>query len=129
MPHRLALAGLIAGCALLALGHQPALGETNAEKAGVQLAKMLEGRVAGEPEDCILLRPVRRMKVLEGHALVFESGNTLWINTTADPGAIRKWDTFEFRSFGQRLCSYDQVNGRQGPLDLVEFVPWRKIAS
>lgn len=129
MRHRLALAGLMAGCALLALGHQPALGETNTEKADAQLAQLLEGRVAGEPEDCILLRPVRRMTVLEGHGLVFHSGNTVWINPTSDPAAVRKWDTFEFRAFGQRLCSYDQVNGRQGPLDLVAFVPWRKVES
>lgn len=90
---------------------------------------MLEGRVAGKPEECIQIRPIRRMTVLEGHALVFHSGNTLWIQTTADPGALRKWDSFAFRSFGQRLCSYDTVNGRQGPLDLVEFVPWRKAES
>lgn len=127
MKHPKAVGGLAAGCAVLALAHQPALGESNADKARAQLEQMLEGRVAGEPEDCILIRPIRRMTVLEGHGLVFHSGNTLWINPTSDPAAVKKWDTFEFRAFGQRLCSYDTVNGRQGPLDLVAFVPWRKI--
>lgn len=122
-----AIAALTAGVAALAVGSQPASSETSAEKAAAQLARMLDGRVAGEPEDCILLRPIRRMTVLEGQGLVFHSGTTLWINRTADPAAIRKWDTFEFRAFGQRLCSYDTVNGRQGPIDLVAFVPWRKV--
>lgn len=115
----------VAGAALASMAMPLAAQSAPAEAQG-ELSKMLAGRVAGPAEDCIMLRPVSRLIVVENSALVFRSGDTLWVNTTTSPDALREADRFDFTAFGQRLCSSDKVSGRQGPLDLVAFVPYRK---
>ena len=53
--------------AALAVASTPALAErqTGEEK----LAKMLEGREAGQPQKCIMARPVRSTKIIDGTAI------------------------------------------------------------
>ena len=140
--------GFVAAAAFAALMAAPlaqAQADTQAEPAPqsrqakrvateqAKLAKMLEGREAGEPERCITMRPTDQMQVIEGTALVFRSGSTMWVNTTADPESIDKWDTYVFRRYGSQLCSMDIVTTLDrgsgmynGNVSLVEFVPWRK---
>jgi hypothetical protein len=42
-----------------------------------ELAKLLEGRVAGTPRSCISQHEARDVRVIDGRALVFGWGNTI----------------------------------------------------
>lgn len=98
-----------------------------------RLAKMLEGRVAGEPESCISTFPSPQLTVIDGTALVYKRGNTLWVNRTDHPHAIDDDDALVTRQFGTRLCNTDIVTTVDrnamfytGNIFLSEFVPYRK---
>src|SRR3546814_11442445 len=45
-----------------------------------KLARMLEGRAAREPRDCITLTSVTSSQVVDKTALVYRDGTTLWVN-------------------------------------------------
>src|SRR3546814_14189161 len=45
-----------------------------------KLSKMLEGRVAGEPQDCISLPAASSSEVIDKTAIVYRIGSTLWVN-------------------------------------------------
>lgn len=98
------------------------------------LAKMLEGRVAGEPENCINTFGSRSLTQIEDTALVYKSGDTIWVNYTKTPEAIDDSDYLVIRKFsGSQLCRTDQVTTRDrfgnffsGVIFLDDFVPYRK---
>lgn len=91
--------GTLAAAALL-FG-QPALADTNeAEGEAVEmtegeerLAKLLEGRVAGEPERCIRQLPTDRMVTIDGTAYVYGRGKTIYVQRTRQPDRIDRRDT------------------------------------
>ncbi len=103
----------------------------------VKLAKMLEGRVAGEPRDCIYLPTIRSSRVIEKTAIVYDAGGTMWVNRP-DSGAysLDRDDILVTDVHGSQLCSIDIVrlvdhtsfiyNGFVG---LGKFVPYRKEAA
>ena len=99
-----------------------------------KLAKLLEGRVAGEPENCIRDRPLRSFQVIDGTAIVYRVGSTVWVNYTRNPQALDDSDTLVFRRFGSQVCSTDIVSTVDrfagfytGNIFLDEFVPYRKV--
>lgn len=98
-----------------------------------RLAKMLEGRVAGEPESCIRTFPSTQLTVIDGTALVYKQGRTLWVNRTDQPRAIDDNDALLTRQFGTQLCDVDIVTTFDrtagfytGNIFLTEFVPYRR---
>lgn len=104
-------------------------------KGQAELAKLLDGRVAGEPERCVRTFPSRNVEIIEGTALVIRAGNTVWVNTTQDPETLDEDDALLIRKFGStsQLCRLDQVttfdrfNGfYTGNIFLTDFVPYRK---
>ncbi len=99
-----------------------------------KLAKLLEGRVAGEPENCIRTFPSRSFTIINDTALVYRQGKTLWVNYTRTPDAIDDDDVLVIRKFGSgtRLCRLDQVTTQDrfagfftGIIFLDDFVPYR----
>lgn len=106
--------------------------KTLKEKAGAQLERMLEGRVAGEPQDCIFLPSTGdHLQVLEGTALVFGRGKTIYVNYTQDPDSIDRSDTFVFKRSSSRLCDVDIVTTREvgnytGNVMLAKFIPYTR---
>ena len=42
--------------------------------------KLLEGRVAGEPQDCIYLPRIRSSQIIDGTAIVYDAGSTIYVN-------------------------------------------------
>ena len=51
-----------------------------------RLAKLIEGRTAGTPRDCIVTRPTGNdLTVIDGTALVYRAGGKLWVNRTRQP--------------------------------------------
>ena len=102
-----------------------------------ELARALEGRVAGEPVDCISLNRVRSTRVIPGTAIIYEVGNTLYVNRPrAGARSLDRWDALVSRPFGNQLCSVDVIqlydtSSRitHGAVFLDEFVPYRRVRT
>lgn len=119
---------LIAAAALIAA---PA---TASEKRDpeAKLAKLLEGRVAGEPQKCIFLPSVRNSQVIDETAIVYRIGGTLWVNRPKGAESLDDDDILLTRTTGSQLCNIDTVELRDrssrmfsGFVSLGDFVPYR----
>jgi hypothetical protein len=104
-----------------------------------KLAKLLEGRVAGEPTDCIYLPRVRSSRIIDDTAIVYDAGSTIYVNRPR-AGAYGLDDddvmVTEFHGGGTSLCSIDVVRLHDrstlfynGFVSLGEFVPYRKVSA
>ncbi|HSJ77585.1 MAG TPA: hypothetical protein VK913_02520 [Erythrobacter sp.] len=106
--------------------------ETKGEK---RLAKLLEGRVAGEPQRCIRTLPNQRMQTIDRTAYVYGSGGTIYVQRTRDPGSINDNDALVARRFNaSELCrldvmtTIDRVNGIfTGAVFFEDFVPYTRV--
>src|SRR3546814_17468799 len=77
-----------------------------------KLAKMLDGRVAGEPRDCITLSSVTSSQVVDKTAIVYRIGSTMWVNRPEN-GAESLDDNDNIlitKLISPRLCSLDTVH-------------------
>ena len=121
-----------AAAALLALAPADARPRLSPEE---QLAKELNGRVAGEPVDCINLRNVRSSRIIRDTAIVYDAGSTIYVNRPrAGADSLSPWDTQVTRLHSSRLCSIDTVkmvdptsHFMTGLVFLGDFVPYRKF--
>lgn len=108
--------------------------ETPVSKGEAKLAKLIEGRIAGEPKSCITMIGSRPMTKIDDTALVYRAGNTVWVNRTRTPEAIDDNDYLVIRKFGtSQLCKSDNVttydrsgNFFSGVIFLDDFVPYRE---
>lgn len=103
-------------------------------KGEIKLAKMLEGREAGEPTSCVRLFPTSNLTVIDGTALVYKRGSTLYVNIPSNPKSIDDRYTIVTRSSDTRLCRTDIVTTIDrtkgfytGNISLGEFVPYKKV--
>lgn len=101
-----------------------------------RLARMLEGRVAGEPVNCLSHWNTRDMRVIDGVALVFRAGGTLWVNRPENAEDLDDDDIMVTRTFGSQLCDLDIVRTVDrtsqfptGFINLGEFVPYRRVET
>ena len=104
-----------------------------------KLAKMLEGRVAGEPTDCIYLPRVRSSTIIDRTAIVYDAGSTIYVNRPR--GGEQSLDdddvmVTDLHGSGSSLCSVDVVRLHDrtnffysGFVSLGEFVPYKKVAA
>lgn len=102
-----------------------------------RLEKRLEGRVAGAPVDCIYMPVVRNTTVYSKTAIVYDAGETLYVNRP-DSGAssLDEDDVLVTNLTGAQLCSVDVVKLHDrtshffsGSVGLGKFVPYRKPAK
>jgi hypothetical protein len=99
-----------------------------------ELARALQGRVAGEPVDCIDLHRVRSSRIINDTAILYEAGSTLYVNRPrAGAQSLNQWDALVTRLPTTRLCSIDTVRlfdpttqMMTGIVFLGEFVPYRR---
>lgn len=106
-------------------------------KGEQRLAKLLEGREAGEPVACIRTLPQQRTQTINGTAYVYGSGNTIYVQRTRTPDQIDNFDALVINRFNAtRLCRYDvitaidSVNGFfSGAVFFEDFVPYTKITA
>jgi hypothetical protein len=122
----------ILAASLLAAG-VPAVAKDKAERGEAELAEMLEGRTAGEPKRCLSDFERRNMRVIDGTAFVFESGDTIYVNRPAGARMLDWNDVPVFKIWGGQLCEKDTVELRDsaslipGPvLFMGEFVSYRR---
>jgi hypothetical protein len=120
----------------LALACATAHAETRIEKNQAKLAKMLEGRVAGEPQTCIPGFAANRLEVIDGVALVYSFGDTLYVAKPTQPGQLVRDDILVVERFGGQLCHNDVIRTvdryggfMTGVLFLGKFVPYKKQDS
>jgi hypothetical protein len=126
---------LIAGCLGLIAGAGVAVARTpDNPRAEAKLAKALEGRVAGSPVDCIQLRDIRSTRIINGTAILYDTGTTLYLNR---PESGASWlsddDVLVTDTHSSQLCSIDIVrlfdNASRmpnGSVGLGKFIPYTK---
>lgn len=114
----------------------PAAGAREKLTGEEKLAEMLEGRVAGEGRSCINTFASRNMKVIDGTAVVFRDGGTLWVNVPRNAEDLDDDDVWVTRQFGTQLCRLDQITTHDrgglffnGIIMLNDFVPYRRADS
>lgn len=128
---------LLAAPTLAQDGEQADEEQTEQTKGEKELAKLLEGRVAGEPTSCIRTPPNDRVRVIDDTAIVYGRGKTIYVNRTSRPSDIDDRDTIVIRRFsGSQLCKTDTVTtidrGSQmfsGVIFLSEFVPYTRVET
>lgn len=125
----LILAAAAAVLAGPALASKPRL--TGEEK----LAKLLEGRIAGEPVSCINLHAARDTQVIDKTAIVYKAGSTYYVNRPRDARSLDSDDVMVTRTHSTQLCRLDTVRLHDrsgfwfsGFVGLEDFVPYRKVA-
>lgn len=114
----------------------PALARTK-QTGEEKLAKLLEGREAGEPVSCIPLWQTRESRVIDKTAIVYGRGNTIWVNRPTNADRLDDDDIMVTDLRTSQLCRVDIVQMRdRGPgffwrgfVGLQDFVPYRKIAQ
>ena len=97
-----------------------------------ELAKMLAGRVAGKPVDCIPQHAIESSEVLEGTAIVYRDGNRLYVNRPASGAeSLDSDDILLTDTHTPELCSVDVVrlidrtsHFERGFVGLGKFVPY-----
>ena len=127
--------GLIAAGAALAVTGSAVAAKSMKERGEARLEKMLEGRVAGEPSNCITtMRGSNNLQVIDGVALVYDAGNTIWVARPRDPRMLDDNDALIMDRFSpSRLCAIepmktiDRTGGFfTGIVMLEDFVPYTK---
>jgi hypothetical protein len=127
------LALILAGAALALSGATAVSAKSLAEKNEARLARMLEGRVAGEPVTCINAFRSNDIHVLEKVGIVYDAGHTIYVARLTDPDMIDAWDVPVFERFGGQLCTTDIIRTVDrssgfftGAVFLEDFVPYRR---
>ena len=98
-----------------------------------KLAKLLDGRVAGKPRNCINTRVNSDSDVIDGTAVVYGRGRTIYVNVPANARDLDSDDALLVRQNGSQLCRQDIVttfdtNGGfyTGNVFLGDFVPYTR---
>ncbi|MEY4238405.1 MAG: hypothetical protein RL339_1006 [Pseudomonadota bacterium] len=101
-----------------------------------RLEKLLEGRVAGKPTTCISQADTRDLEIIDGVALVYRSGTTLYVNKPRNAEDLDSDDILVIRPTGSQLCRLDMVQTvdrmghfTTGFINLGDFVPYRRAAK
>ena len=102
-----------------------------------ELARALQGRVAGTPVSCIDLHRVTSSQVIPNTAILYRSGSTIYVNRPAN-GAdeLNRNDTMVTRLHSTRLCDVDTITMVEpvsgtfmGVVFLGDFVPYRRVQT
>jgi hypothetical protein len=121
---------LAAGAAFVA----PAAQAASTQTPEAELGRALEGRVAGQPVDCVNLRKIRSSRIIPDTAILFEAGNTVYVNRPrAGQNFLNRSTALITDTHSSRLCRIDVVRlvdspgwTPSGSVFLGEFVPYRK---
>lgn len=130
-----ALATILSGAAF-ALGASAAVasGSGHNDTGEARLARMLEGRTAGTPVSCITTTRSDKMEVIDGVAVVYDAGTTIYVARPTDPRMLGRNDALVLDRFSpSRLCvqesmkTVDRYDGfHTGVVFLKDFVPYTK---
>jgi len=127
MKTRIATFSAIVLIAATPVAAQPWSGEPGLEQA-------IEGYSPGQPVQCIALSRVRSSTIVDGTAILYRIGNTLYVNRPrAGASRLDNDDLIVNRSASTRLCRGDPIRTQdpytrafRGAIVLGEFVPYRR---
>lgn len=133
MRKHLATLGMIAAAAGLVAMPADARSRITGEE---RLAKMIDGRTAGEAKSCIFTGPTSNLTIIDKTAIVYRQGSKVWVNRTQHPEDIDEDDVLVVRKFGgSNLCRTDMVTMADrstgmftGAIFLGDFVPYEKAS-
>jgi hypothetical protein len=126
----------IALCATLlatAVG-APAATNQRYAKGEARLSKLLDGRDPGKPVSCV---PAQlgsdRMQVIEGTAIVYDAGSTVYVARPDDPKSLDSDNILVVDRFGSQICKQDVIRTvdrysgfTTGVVFLGDFTPYKK---
>src|SRR5436190_15923563 len=73
-----------------------------------ELARALQGRVAGQPVSCIDLHRVSNSRIITGTAIIYDAGSVLYVNRPENGAEqLNQWDTMVTRTPTTQLCNVD----------------------
>ena len=115
---------IVSGSALAASKDDPA----------AELAKLLQGRVAGPPVTCISLSQAQGQRVIDHTAIVFDLGPTIYVNyPRGGASPLSSDDILVTKTFGTQLCKMDIVRMvdrtggfPKGFVSLGSFIPYKR---
>lgn len=94
---------------------------------------MIEGRVAGEPQSCIVAHSSYRLEIIDEIAIVYDAGGIIYVARPSDPGSLDERDILVIKRTGSRLCKLDLMRTvdrntgiTTGIVFLSDFVPYRR---
>jgi hypothetical protein len=125
---------ILAGVALALGGTASVAASTVTQKGEARLARMLEGRTAGAPVSCINTVRSDKMQVIDGVAVVYDAGKTIYVARPIDPRMLRPTDALVINRFNaSRLCVQETMRTIDrydhfptGAVFLQDFVPYTK---
>jgi len=130
-----ALATILSGSLLALIATAAAASGSGHNEAGeARLARMLKGRTAGAPVSCINTMRSNKMEVIDGVAVVYDDGKTIYVARPTDPRMLGRNDALVLDRFSpSRLCvqesmkTIDRSDGfHTGVVFLKDFVPYTK---
>lgn len=106
-------------------------------KGEAELARLLEGRTAGEPVRCISSLRNQRIQTIDGTAYIFGRGSTIWVQRTTRPEDIDRRNALITQRFsGGELCRMDAITTVDPILGFLtggvlfeDFIPYTRIAK
>lgn len=131
------LAFAAAALAALALPGAAMAEEKSYPKGEAELAKMLEGRVAGAPVRCVPTSSLGQSTVIDKTAIVYRVGSKLYVNRPRG-GADQLSDDeiLVTKVYGSQLCNIDKIDlvdrtsqMWSGFVVLGDFVPYTKVKA
>lgn len=126
-----------AALALFALPGAAMADEKVNAKGEADLAKMLEGRVAGKPVKCLPTHAMDNSTIIDGTAIVYRSGSKLYVNRPrSGADQLDDDDILLTKLYGAQLCNVDKVDlidrsskMWSGFVLLGDFVPYEKVKT
>lgn len=118
-----------------ALIANPAVAQDRAAAGEAELARIVEGRTAGKPVNCINLRDIRSSEIVPDLGIVYRMNNgTLMVNRPEGAPILDRDDILVTRTIGTQLCRIDIVNlvdrtsqMPSGSLALNDFLPYSRL--
>jgi hypothetical protein len=123
-----------AALALTASAASAASAATVAERGEERLARMLEGRIAGEPVSCISAIRSNKLHVIDEVGLVYDAGETVYVARPVDRRMLSWNDVLVMDRFSSsRLCAQEPMRTIDrsggyftGIVFLEDFVPYSR---
>lgn len=101
-----------------------------------ELQALLAGRVAGKPVSCLSLPLLGSSQVIEGTAIVYQSGGRLYVNRPDGAESLNGDQILVTRTSGSQLCRTDAVDLHDrsgmffaGFVVLGDFVPYERVKT
>eukprot|EP00300_Choanocystis_sp_HF-7_P040184 c661_g1_i2.p2 GENE.c661_g1_i2~~c661_g1_i2.p2 ORF type:complete len:137 (+),score=32.63 c661_g1_i2:43-453(+) len=127
----------VAALALVALPGAAIADEQVNAKGEAELAKMLEGRVAGKPVKCLPTHAMDNSTIIDKTAIVYRSGSKLYVNRPrSGADQLDDDDILLTKLYGSQLCNVDKVDlidrsskMWSGFVLLGDFVPYERVKA